>query len=90
MQINMSVQIFVVYLHTCTCTHSYEIYENLHITKLCIIWIPYFLIRHILLTVVSRVSAHGCLNMTHDFGLHGRLPGIKIPYVCIEAAIVAP
>ena len=41
-------------------------------------------------TVVSRVSAHGCLNITRDFGPHGRLPGIKIPYVCIEAATVAP
>ena len=41
-------------------------------------------------TVVSRVSAHGCLNITHDFGLHGHLPRIKIPYVCIEAAIVVP
>ena len=41
-------------------------------------------------TVVSRVSAHGRLNITHDFGPHGRLPGIKIPYVYIEAATVAP
>ena len=42
------------------------------------------------ITVVSRVSAQGHLNITHDFGPHGRLPGIKIPYVCIEAATVAP
>jgi hypothetical protein len=41
-------------------------------------------------TVVSRVNTHGRLNITHDFGPHGRLPGIKIPYVCIEAAIVTP
>ena len=41
-------------------------------------------------TVVSWVNAHGCLNITLDFGPHGRLPWIKIPYVCIEAAIVAP
>ena len=41
-------------------------------------------------TVVSRVSAHGRLNIIHDFGPHGCLPGIKIPYVCIEAATVAP
>ena len=27
-------------------------------------------------TVVSRVSAHGRLNITRDFGPHGRLPGI--------------
>ena len=26
-------------------------------------------------TVVSQVSAHGYLNVTHDFGMHGRLPG---------------
>ena len=41
-------------------------------------------------TVVSRVSAHGHLNITRDFGPHGHLPVIKIPYVCIEAATVAP
>ena len=37
----------------------------------------------------SVVSCTGCLhvNITCDFGLHGRLPGI---YVCIEAATVAP
>ena len=46
--------------------------------------------RYIQYTVVSRVSAHGRLNITHDFGLHGRLPRIKISYVCIEAATVAP
>ena len=27
-------------------------------------------------TVVSRVSTHGRLNITHDFGPHGCLPGI--------------
>ena len=27
-------------------------------------------------TIVSRVSAHGRLNITHDFGPHGCLPGI--------------
>ena len=31
-------------------------------------------------TVVSQVSAHGRLNITRDFGSHGCLPGIKIPY----------
>ena len=41
-------------------------------------------------SLVSRVSAHGHLNITHDFGPHGRLPWIKIPYVCIEVATVAP
>ena len=41
-------------------------------------------------TIVSRVSAHGCLSIIHDFGPHGRLPEIKILYVCIEAATVAP
>ena len=34
-------------------------------TQLCVVY-----------TVVSRVSAHGCLNITRDFGPHGRLPGI--------------
>ena len=41
-------------------------------------------------TVVSRVSAHRCLNITSNFGPHGHLPGIKIPYVCIEVATVVP
>ena len=36
------------------------------------------------------VSAHGCLNITRDFGPHGHLSRIKIPYVCIEAATVVP
>ena len=27
-------------------------------------------------TVVSWISAHGPLNITSDFGLHGHLPGI--------------
>ena len=40
-------------------------------------------------TVVSQVNAHGRLNITHNFGPHGRSPRIKIPYVCIEAATVA-
>ena len=49
----------------------------------CAIHIPY---------VVSQVSAHGHLhvNITRDFGPHGRLPGNKIPCVCIEAATMAP
>ena len=29
---------------------------------------------------MSRVSAHGCLNITRDFGPHGHLSRIKIPY----------
>ena len=41
----------------------------------------------IIITVVSQVSTHERLNITHDFGLHGHLPRIKI---CIEAATVAP
>ena len=32
---------------------------------------------------------HGHLYIIRNFGLHGRLPGIKIPYVCIEAATLA-
>ena len=35
-------------------------------------------------TVESWVSAYGRLNVTRDFGPHGRLPGIKIS--CMEAA----
>ena len=38
------------------------------------------LIEIISITVVSRVSTHGHLNITHDFGLHGRLPGIRSCY----------
>ena len=39
----------------------------------------------------TRVSAHERLNITRDFGPHGCLPGIKMPYyVCIEAATVTP
>ena len=41
------------------------------------------------LTVVYWVNAHGCLNITRDFGLHGHLLRIKNPYICIEAAAVA-
>ena len=42
--------------------------------------------------ITQWVSAHayGYLNVTHYFGLHGCLPGIKIPYICIEVATVAP
>ena len=42
--------------------------------------------------IVSPVSTHGHLNIARDFGLHRRLPGIKIPYVFMEAAtvLVAP
>ena len=44
-----------------------------------------------LYTIEFWVSAHGRLNITSDFGPHGHLPGIKIPYyVCIEAAILTP
>ena len=39
-------------------------------------------------TVGCWVSTHGRLNITREFSLHGRLPGIKIPYACIEAATV--
>ena len=42
------------------------------------------------ITVAFRVSVHGCLNITRDFSLHGRLPGIYIPYVYMEAATVNP
>ena len=43
--------------------------------------IPWFFILYLICsyTVVSRVSAHiniTRLNITHDFGSHGRLPGI--------------
>ena len=40
-------------------------------------------------TVVSWISAHGRLNITHNFDPHGCLRGTKIPYVCIEAVTVA-
>ena len=36
------------------------------------------------ITLVSQVSTHGRLNIIRDFDPHGRLPGTKIPYVCIE------
>ena len=39
--------------------------------------------------IVSLVSGHGCLNKFRNFGPHGYLPGIKIPYACIKAATVA-
>ena len=40
--------------------------------------IPWFFILYLICsyTVVSWVSAHGRLNITRDFGPHGRLPGI--------------
>ena len=37
----------------------------------------------IIITIVSRVSAHGRLNITHDFGPHRHLPGIKISYILL-------
>ena len=47
-------------------------------------------------TVVSQVSTHAWRlntymyndNITRNFGLHGRLLGIKIPYVWIKVATV--
>ena len=30
------------------------------------------------------------LNITHDFGPHGHLSGIKIAYICMEAATLIP
>ena len=30
-----------------------------------------------ILTVVSKVSAHGHLNISHNFGPHGHLPGLR-------------
>ena len=45
----------------------------------------------VVITVVSRVSAHGYLNTLVILARLGTsLPGIKIPYIFIEAAIVAP
>ena len=34
-------------------------------------------------TVVSRVSAHGCLNITHNFDLHGCLHTWDINCICL-------
>ena len=42
------------------------------------------------ITVVSLVSAHGCLNITRDSCRYERLPRVCIAYVCIEAAILTP
>ena len=39
-------------------------------------------------SVPSRASAH-VQALNHNFGPRGHLPGIKIPYVCIEAATVS-
>ena len=41
------------------------------------------------LNTCTCALSHGRLNITHDFGPHWRLPGTKIPYICIEAATVA-
>ena len=39
----------------------------------------HFLITYLAVIIVSWVSsAHGCLNITHNFGPHWRLPGIWI------------
>ena len=46
--------------------------------------VMYFVISQVF-TVVSWVSAHGHFNITHDFSLHGCLPGILIVCICIEA-----
>lgn len=60
--------------------------QKVHATALVLLGIH--TVYHI--TVVSRVSTYGHFNVTRDFGPHayGWLPGIKIPYVCIEAATV--
>ena len=39
---------------------------------------------------MSQVSAHRCLNIARDIGLHGRLPGMLIAYICMEAATLTP
>ena len=44
----------------------------------------------IIIIVASSVSTYGCLNITHNLGLHGHLPGILIAYVYIEAATFTP
>ena len=49
-----------------------------------------FFSNSICMNVLSWVSAHGRLNITRNFDPHGHLPRIKIPYICIEAATVAP
>ena len=33
-------------------------------------------------TVVTQVSAHGCLDITCDFGSHGCLPGMRLYRSC--------
>ena len=48
------------------------------------------MIQETLVNSVSQVSAHGCFNITHNFYPHGHLPEIKIPYICIKVAMVAP
>ena len=58
-----------------------------HGSRECVMY-SFFPCKYYRYTVVSRVSTHGRLNITRDFGPHGRLPGIKIPYICIEAATV--
>ena len=40
-------------------------------------------------TVVSQVSAYGCLNIRHDFGPQGGLTGIYM-YICIVSATLTP
>ena len=44
---------------------------------------------HTINTVVSWVSADGCLNITRNFGSHERFPEIYM-YICIEAVTLTP
>ena len=41
-------------------------------------------------TVVSRISTHGHLNITHKFGPHGRLPGIKNSVCLYRSCYIDP
>ena len=42
------------------------------------------------ITIESWVSSHERLNITCNFGPHGRLPGIWFPYPCIVVATLTP
>ena len=85
------ISVAVIYVHAYSKRYgsfkwSVQIYGTL---LLFFTWSWQFSEKYHLYTVVSQ----GHSNLTCDFGLHGRThayPGAKIPYVCIEAATVAP
>ena len=80
----------LIAMDTTQCNQSYLLHTHTYMYTYCILrgTVVYdiFNTKSYHTMIVSWVSAHECLNITRDFGLHGHLPGIKTPYICVEAA----